>query len=125
MPETPPRRLMQRVRARLHKSAGVLSQEWLRHRLLIWFDYLFFRKPQLRPVFILAMQRTGSNLLRDYLNSIPNVQLAGEILNPAVPAGIRKRFVSKAAALRHIRYWVNYCAGEISGAKLFLNQMRF
>lgn len=74
--------------------------------------------PDLRPLFIITSERTGSNLLVDYLRSLPNVDMAGEVLSPLLPIGIRTRFVSRRRALRHLRRTMENLDGAVVGAKL-------
>ena len=72
---------------------------------------------------MIATRRTGSNLLLGYLNSIPNTSFAQEILNKHMSYGVRDRWVSKAAVLRHIAYSINHCEHRICGAKLLRFQL--
>lgn len=74
--------------------------------------------PDFRPLFIITSERTGSNLLVDYLRSLPNVDMAGEVLSPLLPIGIRTRFVSRRGALRHLRRSLEGLDGAVVGAKL-------
>ncbi len=87
------------------------------HRLKIFSEYLF-KKEEKYPVFIITTRRTGSNLLLEYLNSIPNVSFTPEILNKSMSYGIRDKFISKQAVLRHIAYSINACPHKICGTKL-------
>lgn len=71
-----------------------------------------------RPVFIITSERTGSNLLVDYLRSLPDVDMVGEVLSPLLPIGIRTRFVSRRAVLRHLRRTLQGLDGTVVGSKL-------
>ncbi len=87
------------------------------HRFRIFFEY-HLKREEKDPIFILTTRRTGSNLLLSYLNSVPGVSLAPEVLNKSMFYGIRGRFISKKAVLRHLAYSVNACPQKICGAKL-------
>ena len=71
-----------------------------------------------RPLFIVTSERTGSNLLLDYLRSLPDVDLTGEALSPLLPIGIRTRWISRRGALRHLRRTLVRLDGSVRGAKL-------
>lgn len=47
------------------------------------------------PFLILGEARTGTNLLADLLRQHPDISVAGEILNPYNPEGLRLRFRPK------------------------------
>src|SRR5688572_11711882 len=76
------------------------------HRFTIWRKSTFRRKPLGQPVFIVATRRSGSNLFESFLNSVPGVSFAGEMLNPDMYYGIRKNFIAKRTVLRHIEHSV-------------------
>lgn len=82
--------------------------------------YLLPRHRGMTPLFILAEPRTGSTLIGDYLNSIPGVSIASEILSPTLPCGVPAHGVSKGTALRHIERSLNALPGKIAGAKFLL-----
>jgi LPS sulfotransferase NodH len=75
----------------------------LRRRLRTWRRYCVPRSAAIQPIFLLTSGRVGSNLLASYLGSIAAVSVRGEVLNPDAPEGIRERFVTRAATLRHLR----------------------
>jgi LPS sulfotransferase NodH len=75
-------------------------------------------KHPIKPVFVVCTLRTGSNLLVSYLNSVPGVSIAGEILHPDQIQGVPRSGISKQAVMRHIRLSLNQCRSEICGAKL-------
>ena len=102
---------------RLLKNKTKLVRKRALHRLRIFLKYSWDRVHK-EPVFIITVRRTGSNLLLEYLNSIPGVSFAPEVLNKSMFYGLRARHVSKAAALRHIRHSINDCAHRICGGKL-------
>ncbi|MGQ0633589.1 MAG: hypothetical protein ACT4QC_03175 [Planctomycetaceae bacterium] len=74
-------------------------------------------------VFILTTARSGSTLLTDYLNSVPEVTMASEVLSPTLPCGLPAREISKRVVLRHIAASLNAQPGRIVGAKLLLRQL--
>ena len=102
---------------RLLKNKSKLVRKRARHRLSIFWKY-YRHRAQKEPIFILTTRRTGSNLLLEYLNSVPGVSFAPEILNQSMFYGVRGRFITKRAVLRHIRHSVNACAQSLCGAKL-------
>ena len=75
------------------------------------------------PVFILSSRRCGSNFLLGLMNSVPGISMASEILHPDMDYGLRERFISKRAVLRHISLSVNARQQRVCGAKLHLMQM--
>ena len=87
------------------------------YRLKILLHYLYKREEK-APVFIITTRRSGSNLLLSYLNSVPNVSFLSEILNAGMYYGLRGRFISPQAALRHVIQSINHCRHRICGAKL-------
>ena len=101
----------------LLKNKTKLARKRFRHRFKIFFSH-HWRRARKEPVFILTVRRTGSNLLLDYLNSIPNVSFLPEILNKDMFYGVRDRCISKASVLRHLSHSIDHCAHTICGAKL-------
>ena len=93
-------------------------------RLKIAFKYHFRRRTAKTPIFVLSGGRDGSNLLVSYLNSISGVCVHGEILSELHAYGIRKRFISKRAVIRHIRHWINVGSGPFGGAKIFFRDLK-
>lgn len=104
------------------KNSTKLFRKRLWHRLRIGLNY-FFNREDRQAVFIIATRRSGSNLLTGYLNSIPGVTIGPEILNSSMYYGLRERFISKRAVLRHIRHSLNAYRKRICGAKLLAVQM--
>ncbi|MBI3252401.1 MAG: sulfotransferase [Candidatus Omnitrophica bacterium] len=80
--------------------------------------HFYTRRSEKEPVFVIATKRSGSNLLISYLNSIPGVAFLPEILNPDMSYGLRRRWISRAAVLRHIVHSIHYTPTRICGAKL-------
>lgn len=105
--------LRQTARRSLHKFRYGVS---LRARY-----YLLPRRDK-QPLFILARQRTGGNLLADYLNSIPDISLEHEFLNPVFHYGIRPRPDGRDAVIRHVRYSLNALPERLSGCKILIGQ---
>lgn len=87
------------------------------HRTRISLKYCF-RRSKKEPTFILSTYRSGSNLLLSYLNSVSSVSFASEILNGDMHYGLRRKFITKRAVLRHIRHSLNDCRTTVCGAKL-------
>ena len=108
---------------RLLKDKTKLSRKRSLHRFKILLKY-YGQKTEKIPVFILTTRRTGSNLLLDYLNSVPGVSFAPEILNKSMFYGIPGRGISKPEIFRHIRHSINACAHSVCGAKLVGVQMK-
>jgi LPS sulfotransferase NodH len=85
--------------------------------------YLGYKGPKI-VVFILSGGRDGSNLLVSYLNSIPKVHIVGEVLNPGLIHGIRERFITKGAVIRHIAYSLTNIDFPVGGVKLLVRQLQ-
>jgi LPS sulfotransferase NodH len=95
-----------------------------RHRMRLRMRYLLHRKhPRLR-VLVLSEPRTGSTLMMDYLNCIPGVTAVLELWAARGRIGLRRNWISKRAALRHLDYSLNL-PGEIVAGKLMLQTMRW
>ena len=105
----------------IKKKRKLLRKRTL-HRSKMCLDYCVRRRRK-RPFFILAARRTGSNLLLSYLNSVPNISFAAEILNQDMWYGVRGRFISKRSVLRHIAHSINNCEYEVCGAKFIEVQL--
>src|SRR5947207_2523437 len=96
----------QRVRSRLH----TLRHWWLRPHA------------PFRAVFILATQRSGSNLVRDYVKRLPGVASHGEVLCTEFPYGPSRKLPT-AAALRHLRYALQTLDAPLRACKLMLDHL--
>lgn len=83
---------------------------------------LFAKRRPSQIAFILSEPRVGSNLLLSYLATIPGVAVTEEILNPWSAVGIRRKFVTKAAAFRHIARSMSM-EGNLAVAKLMLHHL--
>jgi LPS sulfotransferase NodH len=105
-----PGRLLLRCRQLWHQ-ARLRAQRWLQPPT----DY--------RPLFVLATQRSGSNLLIDYLNRLNGVQSLAEILCRTLPEGLPRWQATTRGALAHIRVSLDTLQGEVRGCKLMLNQL--
>ena len=106
----------------LKKNTKLPRKRFL-HRAHIFWKYHRHRSEK-EPAFILTTRRTGSNLLLDYLNSVPGVSFAPEILNESMYYGLPSRGVPKKAALRHIRHSVNASPQRVCGAKFVAVHLR-
>jgi LPS sulfotransferase NodH len=100
-----------------------LAYRRLWHRLTIAVGAHRGRSQPDKLVFVVATARTGSNLLRDYLNHVPGVHVHGEVLNPQLTRGLRRRFMSKRAVLRHIGHSVRTRNARVGGAKFLFDQL--
>lgn len=98
-------------------------KQW-KHRTRIIWRYYLTSKQTFDPVFVVSAGRDGSNLLVDYLNSLPGVSVAGEVLSAALHEGIRHKFITKAAVLRHIKYSLHNLDNRICGVKFHFAQMQ-
>ncbi len=107
---------------RLKNSTKLIRKRFL-YRMKMRLKYYLNRQSK-DPVFIVATRRSGSNLLLDYLKSIPNTSFKAEILNSRMSYGIRRRFISKRTVLRHIAHSINYSEHRIFGTKLISSQMQ-
>ena len=106
---------------------GRLPQEWVRslYRAKIALKYhLRPRRGPKRVFFVICTPRSGSTLLISYLNSVPGVSFADEILNPALTFGVPAQGISKDAVWRHIRHSLNHCGEAVCGAKIFAAHLR-
>jgi hypothetical protein len=61
--------------------------------------------------------------LGDYLNSVPGVAIANEILSPVLPCGIPPRRGSKSKALKHVAHWLQALTAPRAGAKFLLEHL--
>ena len=111
-------------RLRYAASHLVLAPLRAAHRLDLFLRYRRSREPSM-PCFVVCTLRTGSNLLLSYLNSIPGLSFAGEILHPDHVGGVPRRGISKLAVIRHIRYSLIHCRNERCGAKLPADHLKW
>lgn len=92
------------------------------HRARICFRYSF-RASDKRPIFVISTRRSGSNLLISYLNSIAGVAMQDEILHPSMYYGLRSRWISKRAVIRHVRHSLYFSDEPVTGAKFHMRDM--
>ena len=95
-----------------------------RHRLNLAYHWGLRPHAAYQPLFVLATPRTGSTLLTDYLRRLRGVTCRGEVLNLALPIGLRRDELSSAKAIRHIRRSFQAMRQPIRGCKLLLLQMQ-
>lgn len=74
------------------------------------------------PILLLAEGRTGSNLLCDLLNSIPDVRMLGEVLHPNSELGYPLRYRSNKA-MRHMRRSQHYTGAKYGGVTVHLKHL--
>jgi hypothetical protein len=94
----------------------------VRHQACLRWNYRLHRDENKRPLFLLARQRTGGNMVLDYLRSIPDVSMAHEFLNPVFHYGFRPRKNSNESLLLHVRRSVNQLPGTYCGCKILIGQ---
>jgi LPS sulfotransferase NodH len=99
-----------------------LFRKRLHHRVKIRLRSLFTPPPD-TVVFILCTRRSGSNLLSSYLKSLPGVRMTSEMLHPRMYYGLRERFITRRAVLRHVKYSVRSLGGRVAGGKLMLDRV--
>lgn len=73
-------------------------------------------------LFVVGAGRDGTNLLVDYLNSLPDVAVGGEVLNVNTYDGLPEG-VSRNGVLRHIRRSLHAQAAPVRGVKLHFAQL--
>jgi LPS sulfotransferase NodH len=94
------------------------------YRLNLYLRYRPAPEPP-HPTFILCTLRTGSNLLISYLNSVPGLSFAGEVLHPDQMAGLPRSGVSQDAVIQHIRYSLKRCGQDRCGVKLPADHLKW
>jgi LPS sulfotransferase NodH len=94
-----------------------------KHGLKLSRRYWLARHRPYVPLFVLATYRSGSNLLVDYLRSLPGVQCYAEVLSPRLEIGPSRGDLSPKQALRHIRYSLQSPKTPVRGCKLMLDQL--
>lgn len=97
-----------------------------RRRMHQWRTWTAARRRSAPPeelVALISSPRCGGRLLVDYLNSIPGVTFADEVLHPGIVAGYRLRGRTAAAALRHVQRSLWALPTPICGAKFTFDQL--
>jgi len=121
--------------ATMNKDTGVKSLKsvlrtgWkstarFRHQTKIRAIYHLFPTREKQPLFVLTRQRTGGNMMLGYLNSIPEVSMAHEFLNPKFYYGFVPRPNARDALMQHVRRSLNGLPGEICGCKILPGQFK-
>jgi hypothetical protein len=109
--------------ARPARNLAAVELERLRHKLkLVRRYWLALHRPH-TPLFVLATYRSGSNLLLDYLRSLPEVQCYSEVLSPRLPIGLRRIDQNPRLAIQHLRYSLQSLQAPVRGCKLMLDQL--
>lgn len=109
--------------ARPPRNIATVEIERLRHRLKLLRRFWLSQHRSHTPLFVFATYRSGSNLLLDYLRSLPDVQCYSEVLNPRLPIGLRRIDLTPKLALRHLRYSLQSLKATVRGCKLMLDQL--
>lgn len=78
-----------------------------------------------QPVFVLATHRSGSNLLVDYLNRLPEVASHSEVLCAQLPFGVWRQHERPDISLRHVAYTLQSLSGRVRGCKIMLDQLAY
>ena len=76
-----------------------------------------------QAIFVLATHRSGSNLLVDYINRLPDVSSNSEVLCSTLPFGVWRQNERPERALRHIAYSLQTLSTPLRGCKLMLDQL--
>ena len=105
------------------RNVATVEIQRLRHKLKLLRRYWLARHREYLPLFVLATYRSGSNLLLDFLRSLPEVQCYSEVLSPRLPIGLRRIDLTPKLALRHLRYSLQSLKAPIRGCKLMLDQL--
>ena len=105
------------------RNIAAVEIQRLRHKLKLLRRYWLSRHRPHVPFFVLATYRSGSNLLLDYLRSLPEVQCYSEVLSPRLPIGLRRIDLSPRLALKHLRYSLQSLKAPVRGCKLMLDQL--
>ena len=116
--------LFKRVQLKILRRPVSLAVRQELYRAKITGIFHFRKKTGNRPVFILGDPRTGSSLLVSCLNSNPGAFFGGEILSHFDREGLRHKWISKRAALNHLRNFVNAQNRPVCGAKIFFWHLR-
>lgn len=72
-------------------------------------------------LLVLAGPRTGSYLMLESLNRVPDVEMKGEVINPLSVVGVQPG--SRERTLRHVKRSLAASTAPIVGAKLILSQL--
>jgi LPS sulfotransferase NodH len=100
-----------------------LEYQRLKHQIRLQRRWWFKPHQPYQPLFVVATCRSGSNLLRSYLNNQPGICLRGELLYPGSPFGVRRYQTPPHSAIRHIRLSLQAGKSPIRGCKLMLYQL--
>jgi len=105
------------------RGLAAVEIQRLRHKLKLLRRYWLSSHRPHTPLFVLATYRSGSNLLLDYLRSLPGVQCYSEVLSPRLPIGLRRNDLTPKLALQHLRYSLQSLRTPVRGCKLMLDQL--
>ena len=93
------------------------------HQSKLAARYHFGRRCSISPLFVIAGARSGSTLLLSNLRSLPEFSVTGEILNPWIFYGIRRRMISRGTVIRHIKYSLNSPDSLMPVAKILFEHL--
>jgi LPS sulfotransferase NodH len=100
-----------------------LEYQRLKHQIRLQRHWWFKPHQPYQPLFVVATCRSGSNLLRSYLNNQPGICVQGELLYPGSPFGVRRSHTPPSTAVRHIRLSLQAAKAPVRGCKLMLYQL--
>lgn len=115
--------LKHNLRLLKHRLRLPLALRRGRHRLNVLRRWWLSRHEPFTPLFVLATYRSGSNLLVDYLNSLPSVRCYAEVLSPKLAIGPPRGDLTPKQALQHLRYSLQSLKTPVRGSKLMLDQL--
>ena len=96
----------------------------LRSRARLYGQYVLHRRTPTTSLLTIGTARVGSTLLNSYLNSLPNVSMRGEVLNPHSPQGLPYDSGHRGVALRHLRVNLRSQASSVGGLKILLGSFK-
>lgn len=102
-------------------GAGALAR--LRHEIRAAGRAWRLRDRPRRVAFLLSTPRSGTWHLLELVNSLPDVDLAGEALNPSLTTGPSPLVRGPRTAITHLRAVVGAREAPVTGAKLLLNHL--
>src|SRR5262245_56925158 len=98
-------------------------RQMLVHQARLAYKWWFRRHRPYQPLFVIAMQRSGSNLLMSYLRQLEGVQTRGEVLLYGHTEGPLWERMTPKAVIAHIRRSLHLLASPIRACKLMLFQL--
>jgi LPS sulfotransferase NodH len=100
-----------------------LLGDQMQHQWKLWLAWWTHEHTPYQPLFVLATHRSGSNLLMDYLQALPGVSCASEILCRKFPTGPTPWQVGPRPVIGHIRRSLHPLHDSTRGCKFMLDQL--